>query len=180
MKKKNEILQDIMNEFRKYGYEGTSLSLISKKTHLGKASLYHHFPNGKEEMALLIIENINQDLKIKFSALFELKQEPDALLGTFLKYLSEFYDHGRTPCLIDVFSMDSAPKNVTDKVKVTFDELLNYFKKIFDRFHFDEEESIKKSKNALCLIQGSLILTRLLGDVSYFEKAVEQIKNLQI
>ncbi|MEM8810542.1 MAG: TetR/AcrR family transcriptional regulator, partial [Cyanobacteria bacterium P01_G01_bin.38] len=30
--------------FRRYGYEGASLSMLSKATGLGKASLYHHFP----------------------------------------------------------------------------------------------------------------------------------------
>ena len=41
-----------MDLFREKGFDGASLSDISESTGLGKSSLYHHFPNGKEEIAL--------------------------------------------------------------------------------------------------------------------------------
>ena len=37
--------------FRECGYDGASLALIGQHTRLGKGSLYHFFPGGKEEMA---------------------------------------------------------------------------------------------------------------------------------
>lgn len=39
--------------FRESGYDGVSLAQIAVATGLGKASLYHHFPGGKVEMALV-------------------------------------------------------------------------------------------------------------------------------
>ncbi|TGQ06111.1 helix-turn-helix domain-containing protein, partial [Mesorhizobium sp. M00.F.Ca.ET.217.01.1.1] len=45
-------LPSIIGEvFREHGYEGASLALIGAATGLGKGSLYHFFPGGKEEMA---------------------------------------------------------------------------------------------------------------------------------
>ena len=37
--------------FRTYGFEGASLARISEGTKLGKGSIYHFFPGGKEEFA---------------------------------------------------------------------------------------------------------------------------------
>jgi len=41
--------------FKENGYEGASLKLLAATTGLSKASLYHHFPNGKSEMAAHVL-----------------------------------------------------------------------------------------------------------------------------
>ena len=37
--------------FKTYGYEGASLSLLADAVELSKASLYHHYPDGKAQIA---------------------------------------------------------------------------------------------------------------------------------
>ena len=50
------LLDRLSNVFRTHGFEGASLSLISKETGLQRASLYHRFPGGKEDMAKAVLE----------------------------------------------------------------------------------------------------------------------------
>ena len=45
--------------FRAHGYEGATLALISEATGLGKGSLYHLFPGGKEQMAAEVLADID-------------------------------------------------------------------------------------------------------------------------
>jgi TetR/AcrR family transcriptional repressor of lmrAB and yxaGH operons len=45
------IVPELLELFRKFGYDGVTIARISEATGLGKASLYHHFPQGKEQMA---------------------------------------------------------------------------------------------------------------------------------
>ena len=49
--KREEILLRLFSVFRRSGFDGATLSKISQETGLGKASLYHHFPGGKIQMA---------------------------------------------------------------------------------------------------------------------------------
>ncbi len=56
---KNDVVPKIAEIFRKHGYQGTSLSLITGGTGLGKGSLYHFFPGGKPEMAQVILDSID-------------------------------------------------------------------------------------------------------------------------
>ncbi|MEO1396256.1 MAG: TetR family transcriptional regulator [Cyanobacteria bacterium J06634_5] len=49
--------------FRQFGYEGVTLTKISRETGLGKASLYHHFPGGKGAMAEATLACVNQLLE---------------------------------------------------------------------------------------------------------------------
>ncbi len=44
--------------FREHGFAGASLSEITRRTGLGKGSLYHIFPDGKEEMARAVLEDV--------------------------------------------------------------------------------------------------------------------------
>lgn len=52
---KEEVIAQLTKVFRQYGYEGATLARLSEATGLGKASLYHHFPKGKEEMAAVVL-----------------------------------------------------------------------------------------------------------------------------
>lgn len=53
--------------FQLQGYQGTGLNEILRESGAPRGSLYHHFPNGKEELALEAIkfssENIQKDIK---------------------------------------------------------------------------------------------------------------------
>ena len=40
--------------FREHGFEGASLAQLCEATGLGKGSLYHFFPGGKDEMAEVV------------------------------------------------------------------------------------------------------------------------------
>ncbi|WP_295822823.1 TetR/AcrR family transcriptional regulator [uncultured Deinococcus sp.] len=39
-----------------YGYLGVSMDAVAERVHVRKASLYHHFPEGKEQLVLLIAD----------------------------------------------------------------------------------------------------------------------------
>src|SRR5215213_4679270 len=60
---KTDMLDRLMDLFREKGFDGASLSDISEATGLGKSSLYHHFPSGKEEIALQVLAHLEQQLE---------------------------------------------------------------------------------------------------------------------
>ena len=53
-----EIIAALTQVFRDRGYAGASLSLLSAATGLKKASLYYHFPGGKQEMAEVVLDEV--------------------------------------------------------------------------------------------------------------------------
>ena len=56
---RREVLRALGEVFRAHGYEGASLTLITDATGLGKGSLYHLFPGGKEQMAAEVLADID-------------------------------------------------------------------------------------------------------------------------
>jgi len=53
---KEQIADRLFTVFRDRGFEGASIADLSRATGLGKSSLYHHFPAGKEQMAEAVLE----------------------------------------------------------------------------------------------------------------------------
>ncbi|WP_066048582.1 TetR/AcrR family transcriptional regulator [Robertmurraya korlensis] len=53
---KEKILQIASGLFQLQGYHATGINQIIKETGLPKGSIYHHFPNGKEELALAAVK----------------------------------------------------------------------------------------------------------------------------
>ncbi|MDU3293339.1 MAG: TetR/AcrR family transcriptional regulator, partial [Pseudomonas aeruginosa] len=42
---RDELLQRCAGTFRRYGYHGTTMEMLSSACGLTKASFYHHYPN---------------------------------------------------------------------------------------------------------------------------------------
>src|SRR5947209_5229638 len=52
---REEVIDRLMDVFRRLAYDGASLAEFSKATGLGKSSLYHYFPGGKEDMGRAVL-----------------------------------------------------------------------------------------------------------------------------
>ena len=55
-----DLLERLTRVFQDHGFEGASLSRISEATGLEKASLYHRFPGGKNQMAEAVLAHVGR------------------------------------------------------------------------------------------------------------------------
>jgi TetR/AcrR family transcriptional regulator, lmrAB and yxaGH operons repressor len=98
----------LLDLFRQYGYDGVTLSKISQATGLGKASLYHHFPGGKDEMVATVLAAREQGLE---QIVLDVQQsEGDALtrLQQMCARISAAYENGEKPCILAALMLGSA------------------------------------------------------------------------
>src|SRR4051812_1232031 len=91
---REEVIDRILAAFRQYGYEGASLGRLSEVTGLGRSSLYHHFPNGKEDMATAALNSVAAWFSENVLAALEGNDPPKKRLKRFSAKLSEFYKDG--------------------------------------------------------------------------------------
>ena len=54
--------------FRKRGYHGTGLNDILELAQAPKGSMYHHFPGGKEQIGVCVINDLTDGLIALFTA----------------------------------------------------------------------------------------------------------------
>jgi TetR/AcrR family transcriptional regulator, lmrAB and yxaGH operons repressor len=65
---RTRILRAALRLFRKHGYHGVGITEILELAQAPKGSMYHHFPDGKEEIGVAVIEEITRGLLAMFEA----------------------------------------------------------------------------------------------------------------
>src|SRR5688572_22040404 len=95
-----DILPTLGELFREHGYEGASLTLISQRTGLGKGSLYHFFPGGKQEMAAAVLAEIDGWFETNIFAPLRDSPEPKTAIADMLTATDTYFHSGRRLCLI--------------------------------------------------------------------------------
>jgi TetR/AcrR family transcriptional regulator, lmrAB and yxaGH operons repressor len=65
---RTRILSAALRLFRKRGYHGAGLNDILELANAPKGSLYHHFPNGKEEIGVAVVAEITRGILMLFAS----------------------------------------------------------------------------------------------------------------
>ncbi len=57
---RSDAIPALSEAFRRYGDEGATIGRIEQETRLKRSSLYHFFPGGKEEMAKVVLDHVDE------------------------------------------------------------------------------------------------------------------------
>ncbi|QWX85180.1 TetR/AcrR family transcriptional regulator [Cellulophaga sp. HaHaR_3_176] len=173
-----EIMTSLVEAFRSKGYEGTSLAELAKSTGLKKASLYHRFPNGKQEMANAVLDHIEKwvDDHI-FASLLDESKSPKVRLLNALNEVRNSYDGGKEACIFRALSIGQSVELFDLQIKNGMNKWVNAFDKIGLALGLSKKEANQSAVNTLIKIQGSLIVTKGLNDLSIFETTLKEIED---
>lgn len=64
---RERILRAAIRLFQRRGYHGVGLTEILSEAHAPKGSLYHHFPDGKAQLAIAAVQSIAADYEALFN-----------------------------------------------------------------------------------------------------------------
>ena len=155
------LIQALTTVFRNVGYEATSLNRLEKATGLKKASLYHRFPGGKEQMAEEVLTHSGAWLADHLVTPMKAEDSPQKRLRLLKKALNELYDGGTQSCLLNVMS---TPDDVDSPFKTAIEQGLLAIRDAFKTLATDAGLSAKEAKaradQALMMMQGSLVVSR--------------------
>lgn len=172
-----EILTGLATVFRSKGYEGASLKELSEATGLKKASLYHRFPNGKQEMADAVLNHLDEWIKTNvFESLLDGDLEPNVRLKNGLSEIRTLYNGGKETCIFRAFSMEAGIELFEKQINKGMSEWLSSFKEVGIALNFNPKEAEHRALQVLIEIQGSLIVSKGLGDISIFENTLQNIE----
>jgi AcrR family transcriptional regulator len=171
-----EVVGRIQNVFRDHGFDGASLAEISKATGLGKSSLYHYFPRGKDEMATAVLERI--DAWMNEYALGALKREgtPKARLRAMLRILDEFYVGGRNACVLGNLVIGGSREKFQDFLASAFAGWIRALRDLAVEAGVRAPEAQQRAEDAVVRIEGALIVAGGLNDPAPFKRALRNIE----
>ncbi len=172
-----EILASLTKVFRSKGYEGASLSDLAAASGLKKASLYHRFPGGKEEMANAVLNYLDAWVSENiFYALNNKNAIPEQRLKDGLKQIGVLYDQGNETCIFRALSMQAGLQLFEEQLKNGMKEWISALKGIGVNLGLTSKSSEENAIQTLVEIQGSLIVSRSLNNTNIFENTLQNIE----
>lgn len=172
---RSEAVQKLVKVFRQYGYEGATLSRISEATGLGRASLYHHFSNGKQEMAAAVLEYVGEWFENTILAPLRSKEKPAERIRLMGDRLSQFYDCGRSACLLAIFTLGEPESLFQEQVHQMLNAWINSLALVLVEVGIPSQSARQRAEDAVIQVQGALVLTRGLDSTEPFERVLQQL-----
>lgn len=172
-----DIMTNLTKTFRSKGYEGASLAELAKSTGLKKASLYHRFPKGKEEMAIAVLNHIDEWVEEHIiQSLLDESKTPKERLINGLNEVRNSYDNGNETCIFRVLSLGHSLDLFENHIKSGMNKWIDVFTKVGLSFGQSDIKAQKNAMNTLIKVQGSLIVTKGLNDLTVFENTLKEIE----
>ena len=175
---KEQVIPQLISVFRHYGYEGATVSRLSDATGLKKASLYHHFQGGKEQMAAAVLEYVANWLDENVFTPLQSDKPPKERIRAMSRGLDEFYDSGLVPCLLSVMSVGEADNLFHQQLEQSLNHWLALLTQVVEETGVAPEAARQRAEDALMLIQGALVLVRVTNDTQPFKRAIAKLPQI--
>lgn len=172
---KEEVVIRLMRVFRREGYDGASLARLSEATGLGRSSLYHHFPRGKEDMAEAVLDLSSNRISRLVLEPLAAPGAARARLEAMAKGFGEFYAAGQDACLIELFGVGTTGMQFVPHLTQSIAILLRSISAVLIETGKPEDEARRRAEDALIAIQGSLVLARASGSTAVFHRILGEL-----
>ena len=153
--------------FRRQGYSATGVNQILEAADVKAGSLYHHFPNGKQELAAAVVDTVGGGIQRRLRT-FLVSGAPvaDIVEGWIELLAAGLASDQRDGCPIEPIATESvnASPQVRDASARVFE---GWCLAVADRLRADgwpQPDAKQTALAVIAVIEGALILSRISGD----------------
>lgn len=173
---KSALLSKLTAVFRQSGYDGASMADLSKTTGLSKASLYHHFPRGKAEMAANVLAEEGRRLQQLVLAPLSNVQNPIDALHASLDGVGQFYTGDVPQCLMNSMLLGSGEALFKQDILAALTAWTKLLADAYEAAGAPMDEAEAWAAYALERIQGALIVCRVASSRTALEQCVDELR----
>jgi AcrR family transcriptional regulator len=166
--------------FREHGYDGASLTVLSKATGLGKGSLYNFFPGGKEEMMAAVLDDIDQWFAKAIFRPLEEGTDPAQAIAAMFDVVSTYFLSGRRVCVVGSLGLNASGELFASGVRQYFARWIVALAGCLEKGGVAREQATALAEETVSGIQGAIVLTRALGDEAAFRRIIARHRSLLI
>lgn len=127
MDTKSLIINIATSLFQQKGYKGVGLNEILNACNISKGSLYHHFPNGKEELLITCLQALKEVITTDIEVIFERYPSAQEGIKAMIEKLVVHYETEGTITGYTFSSIVSEMASLSEPVRQACEEL---YKKI--------------------------------------------------
>ncbi len=150
--------------FRRSGYHGVGLTEILATSGVPKGSLYHHFPNGKADLAIAAASWAATGMFQIIEDAFQHAESFEEGVKTLCYKLAKFFDISEQAMGCPVSSILSQADDIPEFRSATgqiFDGWIEHIARHGCRLGIAEKQARDQAELVLILIQGAWVMARL-------------------
>lgn len=167
----------LVDLFRRHGYQEASLSQIAQLAGLDRASLNYHFPGGKAEMIKATIDYIDAWLDVEILQPLKSSNSPAQKLEQMCNQLEEFFDQGRRSDLWALMLLEQSRDDLFGScIRQLLWRWVEAIASVLQEAGLKPRPAIKRAEAAVLQLQHSFILARALGSSTPFRRTIEALK----
>ncbi len=175
---KDEIVDRLFTVFRDRGFEGASLADLSRATGLGRSSLYHYFPEGKDQMAAAVLSRAEVVIDTQ---IFQVAQSPESLKARVRKIVSgleQIYRGGRNACILGQLATAGLGPAARDSLRHSFQQWVAAIAKLARDSGMTEARARDFAEDWVARLQGALIMQAANESTRPFQRALKTLLDL--
>ncbi len=173
---RSEIVPVLAEIFRERGFAGASLSEITHRTGLGKGSLYHFFPGGKDEMGQAVLDDVANWFELNVFEPLRESEDPAAGIDHMFKATVRFFNSGRRICLVGSFALDDTRDRFASAIHGYFAAWVVAMEAALRRSGFDSRRARETAEDVVAGIQGALVFARSQDDPKLFTRVIRRLQ----
>ncbi len=174
---REEVVDRLMKVFRRTGYDGASLSELSTATGLGKSSLYHHFPDGKDGMVHAVLDRLAEQLEVGMFAPMRGEGTPKRRLEAMVHAVDAFYRHGNEACVLAQLVLGASHERFRAPLRRIFTTWTEAIADLLVEGGVPRKTARERAEDAVLRIEGALVLSGGLGDRQVFARTLKSISS---
>lgn len=172
---REEVIDRLMLVVRRRGYDGASLAELSKATGLGKSSLYHYFPDGKDDMVRAALKRLDGQLHQAVFLPLRGEGTPRRRLDAMVATLDAFYRGGREACLLANLVVGATRKRFHRALAAIFGAWIDAIATPLVESGLPRAQARQRAEDAVMRIEGALVLAGALDDAGLFTRALRRL-----
>jgi TetR/AcrR family transcriptional repressor of lmrAB and yxaGH operons len=173
---KHEVLERLLDSFREHGYDGASLAELSSTTGLGKSSLYHHFPGGKEDMARQVLAHLDAQLEAALFAPLRSAQSPARKLTAMLTTIDAFYEGGKKACLLERLCASVDRGRFQRPLARAFGTWIDATEALCIEAGVPRALARSRAEDLVVRVEGALVVCAGSGDPGVFQRTLRELR----
>lgn len=175
---RSDLVEALRDVFRARGWDGASLSDLAAATGLNRATLYHHFPNGKADMAAAALGDVETRLEAEMLAPLRGPGTPAERLDGMVRTLDAYYRGGDLGCLLGALSRGAAEHGLGERVAAAFAAWTDTLCDLARASGLSEERARANAVAVVAALQGALVLAAATRSSEPFDLALARLPEL--
>ncbi len=171
---RSRISQSAAEALDECGYFGTSMNDILARSGAPKGSMYFHFPGGKEEVARSAIRQVGKEIAALLVQGLENEKDLSTAVATIFSYFRHRLVNGKFKCGCPVsttaLELSGRDSVVLEACNEAYASWMAVLEQALQRV-FPPPKAAELTNTIFYLVQGSLLMSRVSGDISHLDNA---------